>query len=326
MTRTALLLPVLLAVPAAAGDFTSDAAGTTGSEFLTIDAGARGIAMGGAYTAVANDATSLYWNPAGLSQVARMSAAYMYNRYVADIAFNYFAYAQRLNDTSVLGGAVRYMDGGTETNTDVNGLSVGQFRPRSYVYELGYGQYIADLADFEREISLGVTGRFLHSDMIARADGFAGDLGLQAHYYDAYYPHHFGIVFQNVGQGQKFDDVRDTLPFRARLGGSIQWNRHFLTSIEAVAPLSNQPYGVLGGEWTLEADRRLKTFLRAGFDSQQVSNGLESFRAATFGVGVQAGDFALDYALVPLGNLGDTHRFSVSFNLAPKGSRRYRQR
>src|SRR5213592_790796 len=36
------------------------------NEFLNIGAGARGLAMGGAQVASVQDATSGYWNPAGL--------------------------------------------------------------------------------------------------------------------------------------------------------------------------------------------------------------------------------------------------------------------
>ena len=36
------------------------------NEFLAIGVGARALGMGSAYTAVVNDVTSGYWNPAGL--------------------------------------------------------------------------------------------------------------------------------------------------------------------------------------------------------------------------------------------------------------------
>ena len=38
--------------------------GTTAAQFLKIGIGARALAMGGAYSAVSDDATALYWNPA----------------------------------------------------------------------------------------------------------------------------------------------------------------------------------------------------------------------------------------------------------------------
>ncbi|MFA6435429.1 MAG: hypothetical protein WCW52_12120, partial [Elusimicrobiales bacterium] len=47
-----------------AAGFNSSAVGTTGGSFLSFGAGARAIAMGGAYTAAADDASAAFWNPA----------------------------------------------------------------------------------------------------------------------------------------------------------------------------------------------------------------------------------------------------------------------
>ena len=43
--------------------------GTTTANFLEIGVGSRATSMGDAYVAVANDVSSIYWNPAGLSNV-----------------------------------------------------------------------------------------------------------------------------------------------------------------------------------------------------------------------------------------------------------------
>lgn len=45
--------------------------GTTVGQFLTLNVGARAQGLGGAYTALANDVTGLYWNPAGIAEVDR---------------------------------------------------------------------------------------------------------------------------------------------------------------------------------------------------------------------------------------------------------------
>ncbi len=48
-------------------------AGEYAADFLRIGVGARALAMGGAFTALSDDATSFYWNPAGLTRVKNLA-------------------------------------------------------------------------------------------------------------------------------------------------------------------------------------------------------------------------------------------------------------
>ena len=43
--------------------------GTAMFQFLKIGVGGRAVGMGGSFVAVANDASALYWNPAGIVQI-----------------------------------------------------------------------------------------------------------------------------------------------------------------------------------------------------------------------------------------------------------------
>jgi hypothetical protein len=52
--------------------------GTRGLNFLELGVGARATALGGAYSAVAEGLTSLYWNVAGLADIGGLSAAASY--------------------------------------------------------------------------------------------------------------------------------------------------------------------------------------------------------------------------------------------------------
>lgn len=323
-----LALSVAAAPPAraAGGDFSEHAAGTAGSEFLNLDVDARGMAMGGAYSAQTNDAYAMYWNPAGLALVPRASLGAMHTEYLADIRFQYLSYAQRVNENSVLAGAVRYLDGGAIDNTDLNGNRIGTFRPRSYVYEMGWGQSIGDLTDAERDITMGVSVRYLHTDLIAHASGWAGDIGMQAHYTDTFMPFNLSAVVQNLGRGQKFDAVRDTLPFRGKLGASIQPRPFLSLAVEGNFPVSAAPYLATGAELTIDTSHRAKAFLRAGFNTRTAFSGLEGIRGVTAGFGVKVADFSVDYAFMPMGILGNTHRIGLTWSLPSKHSRRFRER
>lgn len=328
MTR---LLLVALLVLAGAGsaramDFTRDAVGTAGGQFLDQDMGARGIALGGAYSAITNDATSLYWNPAGLSRVPRMSAAFMYSRYIQDVSYQSAMLAGRVNDAGVLAGGWRFRDIGSVTQTDLAGNIQGTFHPRDYVVDLGWGQSVLDLSDSEVDVTMGVAAHWLHSDYIQTADAFGGDIGIQSRFYTSRYTYDLSFVAQNMGKGQRFDQVRDTLPFRARLGAAMSPIKPLLLSIEAIMPVDNIVHGAGGAEYTLDVTRDVKTMLRVGFNSLTV----ESLGVATGingGFGLTVGNFSFDYAFAPMGVLGsDVHRFSISFNLPAKASRRYRER
>ena len=69
--------------------FTSNinATGESGAQFLKIGIGARACAMGGAYTGIADDATSIYWNPAGLTQIDNFELSAMQHFWLLDMSY-----------------------------------------------------------------------------------------------------------------------------------------------------------------------------------------------------------------------------------------------
>jgi hypothetical protein len=327
ISAAAALLLVCCASAARATDFSQSAAGTTGSQFLILDTSARGIAMGGAMTAVTDDANSIYWNPAGLAQIPRASASFMFADYVAGITYNTLAYAQRIDESSVLGGGVRYLNGGTVPQTDINGVSNGSFTPYDLVAEIGWGQAIYDMSDSQSDVLMGVSGKMIRSSLgDASATGFAGDIGVLSHLYTTERSYDLGLVVQNVGVGQKFDQVRDSMPTRAQFGAAFKPIPALLLSANVVAPFGYNMYGAVGGEYNAEFDRNLIGSARLGLSSENYSS-LGFASIPTFGLGLKLNDFSFDYAFQPMGPLGiAAHRLSISWNLPAKASSRYRER
>ena len=75
------------------------------NEFLAIGVGARALGMGSAYTAVVNDVTSGYWNPAGLLGVkGDLQVGVMHSEYFAGIAkYDYIGLAKPIDSASTIG-------------------------------------------------------------------------------------------------------------------------------------------------------------------------------------------------------------------------------
>ncbi|HIN27221.1 MAG TPA: PorV/PorQ family protein [Candidatus Marinimicrobia bacterium] len=77
--------------------------GTTAASFLDIGIGARSLSMGGAFVAVADDPTALYWNPAGIVNIQTPTAHFFHSPWLADIRFNHSAVVVPIDRSSSFG-------------------------------------------------------------------------------------------------------------------------------------------------------------------------------------------------------------------------------
>ena len=118
--------------------------GTTAASFLTIGTGARGQALGHAYTAMATGADALFWNPAGAARSyedrSRGGAFLSHSRWFADITYNAASVVIPVYDDHILGlsvASVNYGDMIVRTVAFPRGnwrdLSINRFQFRPYV-------------------------------------------------------------------------------------------------------------------------------------------------------------------------------------------------
>lgn len=80
--------------------------GTTAASFLDIGVGARSLSMGGAFTAVANDATALYWNPAGITNISQPTTHFYFAPWFVGIDFTHGAGVVPMGQMGVIGLAI----------------------------------------------------------------------------------------------------------------------------------------------------------------------------------------------------------------------------
>lgn len=177
--------------------------GTTSGEFLLFGAGARGVALGGAYAALTNDVTALYYNPAGLAQMSRPQAMVSTYSYVADTRYNWvglgvpMAGGARAIGFSV--GSFGFSGQPVYTLEDPDGTGETYSVAETYL-GLTYSQNFSD------RFSAGFTGKMV-SDQLGstKATGFALDFGTNFHAMLGDRPIRAAFVIQNLGTNLKHD-------------------------------------------------------------------------------------------------------------------------
>jgi hypothetical protein len=90
-TAVVLLLPSLAFSQASLG---GQRVGTASGVFLKLPTSARGLALGGAYVALVDDASSAGWNPAGLAALTQKGFSISYVQWFADLDYTFATYAQ----------------------------------------------------------------------------------------------------------------------------------------------------------------------------------------------------------------------------------------
>lgn len=178
MKRTRLILTALVlcavSVSSAFGQGFNNA-GTSVANFLKIPVGARATALGGAYSALSSDATSLYWNVAGIMGVDQNEVAFVHNEWLLDLRHEYLAAVFRLGDFDRIGLSISYLEmGEMEETTPAEPQGTGLFFS---AYDVAIGvAYARQLTD---RFALGLNTKYVRESIAkSSAGGLAFDLGL----------------------------------------------------------------------------------------------------------------------------------------------------
>ena len=94
--------------------------------FLDIGVGARAAGMGGAYTALADDANTVYWNPAGLARLEKREASVSHAELGRSTRHDFLAYAHPAPQ-GTFAGAFTYLSQGSIEGHDGLGRPTGSF-------------------------------------------------------------------------------------------------------------------------------------------------------------------------------------------------------
>lgn len=274
--------------------------------FLDIGVGARGLGMGGAYTALADDANAIYWNPAGLAHLDKREVTASDAELGLGARLGFAGYAHPTS-RGTLAAAVTYLSQSALDGRDAFGRPTGSFSASDAAVTGAYG-FKTDFVD------LGVGVKYLRSHIGSlEAQGAAMDFGARRVLGGAG-PGHLvlGATLRNVGSELKYDIQRNDLPLRLAGGAAYALPRGRTLALE----IQNGPRGTgtdvgFGGEI-----RALESvFLRLGYSTKNVAVGGAGFDAArglTAGLGLVKRGCRFDYSAQAAGELANTHRFTLS--------------
>lgn len=182
----------------------SDGAGTAGAAFLKIEHGSRPVGMGGAFTGLANDINTIFWNPAGLTTIQTRELTAMQHFWIADMSSQSIGYAQRLNEVvwgaSLVGSFTEIPRRTSPSKTPDSTVTVGGFATGlSLAYPLG------------TSASIGGTAKFISQQLdIQNVYGASVDFGFITHLLENRLG--LGLTVQNAGVFFEDAERSESLP------------------------------------------------------------------------------------------------------------------
>ncbi len=317
-----------------ADSFAVSKTGTTAAQFLKIGVGARATAMGGAYVALASDASALYWNPSGIARLSGNEAILVHTEWLADISFDYGGVAINLGGFGTIGASLTVVSMGEMlVRTEKKPEGTGEyFNATDAAVALTYARSLTD------RFAIGLNFKYIYQGIYhMNAQGFAFDVGT---IFTTQFNgmrigmniSNFGTKMQMTGKDAKiFVDINPeasgsnstlpayletkawSLPLMFRVGiamDPIQTNYNRLTfAIDALHPNDNSERVNAGVEYAF----REMVFLRGGYQSAW---GLDAEDGLTFGAGLRykmgpAMSIKLDYAYTDWGRLANAQRLSL---------------
>ena len=294
---------LMLACISVAADSTDihENAGTRAMTFLKIGVGAKAMGMGESQVAATDDLYASYWNPAGLTRLQNPQIALMHNEWFAGINHEFVGFALPLGNVGTVGASASYLSFGELQGRDRDGNETTVFRPYDLALILSYARGFGD------SLAFGTNAKFLREQIADETGtGIAFDFGGLYTFQEI--PLSLGFNAQHVGPRVQFIEEAFGLPFTFRLGVAYRlWSEALMLTMDIIRPSDNDVATGVGAAYTIGNILQLRT----GYKYKIGGNDLGAMSGLTGGFGLTLRQFQIDYALVPFGVLGLTHRFSL---------------
>lgn len=321
----ALVLPLiaLFCLPAAADKYAA--------EFLKIGAGARALGMGSAVTALVDDGSAVYWNPAGMTAVERGEIVLMHAEQFGDLAdYNFGSFVQSLEGTGTPGavgiGIVHFSvddilitEGAFDDENGNHRYDPGERIKEDEFYldsDTEYGIFLSYARDAGDALSLGGSLKLVRQDLAGEGSfGIGADVGALWRSHPKF---QLGARLSDVTTTQLFWDSghRESVSPALSLGAAFFPLAHgrlfsgviacdLATTFDGRETASTWAAGSLGIDPHVGAELWFRQIFAARIGHQP--------EGVTGGAGLRIRGFGVDYAFVPHEDLDSSHRVSASY-------------
>ncbi|MGD8426442.1 MAG: type IX secretion system outer membrane channel protein PorV [Balneolaceae bacterium] len=227
-------LALLLAVTT----ITKAQVGITAVPFLQIEPDSRAAGMGNTGVAIADNASAVFWNPAGLAFQTGNQVSITHSEWLpqfnADLFYDYLVGKYYVKDIGTFGAHITYLNLGKQARTSETGDVIGHFNSYEFAIGVSYGLKL------NKNWSLGSGFRYIYSGL-ADGDvsgqkinpGSSVGLDIAGMYKSNTFKllqqnAHFsaGLNISNIGPGVRYTDnaQKDPLPTIFRIGWALKTN------------------------------------------------------------------------------------------------------
>jgi len=196
--------------------------------FLMIAPGARAAGMGEAFVAVADDATAVFWNPAGLAYQYGREVTIMHTPWLpglaSDMFYDFLAYKMDIEGVGTIGFGLVYINLGEQQGMDEFGNPTDRFLSNEFAMSASYGTTITE------NLAVGIGLRYIKSNLApfgagneqgeGKGSSFAFDFGLLYKFPFLNKKLSWGMNISNMGPKIAYIDVSqaDPLPTNLKTG------------------------------------------------------------------------------------------------------------
>ena len=137
--------------------------GGAGVVFLKIEPDSRAAGMGNAGVALADNASAMFWNPAGLGYQTGTEAGITHSNWLpeftSDLFYEHLVAKHHVNNWGTFGAHLTFLNLGSHEGRDHNNISTGTFKSYDLAMGVSYGVKVSS------RFAVGTSLRFIYSNL-----------------------------------------------------------------------------------------------------------------------------------------------------------------